>query len=61
MGNLSVAKVGPQFGHETAGSVAVNQPETAGSLAFSTGETAGSVACSAPSSGSSGGSFNAIA
>lgn len=59
MGNLSVAKVGPQFGQETAGSVAVHQPETAGSLAFSTGETAGSVACST-SSGSSGG-FNAIA
>lgn len=61
MSMLTVTKVGPQSGYETAGSVAYSTGETAGSVAFSTGETAGSVACSSQSSGSTGGSFNAIA
>ncbi|MDD3237284.1 MAG: hypothetical protein PHV37_04225 [Candidatus Gastranaerophilales bacterium] len=66
MNNLSIAKVGPQFGYETAGSVAMNPAETAGSVAFVGAETAGSVAA-APSTGASsggssgGGSFNAVA
>ncbi len=61
MGSLIVQKIGSQAGYETAGSLAMNQTETAGSLAFSSGETAGSLASAAPSSGSTGSSFNAIA
>lgn len=58
---FSIPKIGPQVAYETAGSLAFSTGESAGSLAFSTGESAGSLACSSPSSGSSGGSFNAVA
>lgn len=62
MTNLSIANVGPQYGYETAGSIAAQPADTAGTVAFSSGETAGSVASAGSSSGSTGGSsFCAIA